>query len=121
MKPKSKDLAEANAAMIFAGPIGNPQCPIPQQFRDYSNPCCNTCPPAEDNAIICGLPQPGPPYVHNNVDCTLDCSPVDISELNYIKPNVSKYGLLRHSMDEMRCLTMAKENAAADSFANAEW
>ncbi|CAG7826748.1 unnamed protein product [Allacma fusca] len=49
-----------------------------------------------------------------------DCSQVDVSELNYIKPNVSKFGLLRHSMDEMRCLTLSKENAAADTFANAE-
>ena len=72
--------------------------------------------------MICGLPRkPGPPYVYNNVDCTLDCSGVDTSELEYIKPNVAKYGLLRHSMDEMRCLTLSKENAAADIFSQAEW
>jgi len=102
------------------GPLGTKCCHIPQQFRDYSNPCCNQCPENQEDPIICGLPQPGPPYVYNNVDCTLDCSPVNVSELDYIKPNVSKYGLLRHTMDEMRCLTLAKENAAADIFAMAE-
>lgn len=103
-----------------AGRVGGRCCQVPQQFRDYSNQCCDNCPKNPEEPVICGLPQPGPPYVFNNVDCTLDCSPVDTSELDYIKPNVSKYGLLRHTMDEMRCLTLAKENAAADIFAQAE-
>jgi hypothetical protein len=104
------------------GPFGTACNPVPQQFRDYSSKSCNNCPCKTDNdPVICNLPQPGPPYVYNDVDCTLDCSNVDTSELEYIKPNVSKYGLLRHSMDEMRCLTLAKENAAADIFAQAEW
>jgi len=100
--------------------VGGSCCPVPQQFRDYSNKCCDQCNTPKEDPVICDLPQPGPPYVYNNVDCTLDCSSVDVSELDYIRPNVSKYGLLRHSMDEMRCLTLSKENAAADIFAQAE-
>lgn len=95
-------------------------CPTPLQFRDYSNSCCNDCNTCSEEPVICGLPQPGPPYVHNNVDCTLDCSCVDTSELDCIRPNVSKYAMLRHSVDEMRCHTIAKENASSDVHAHSE-